>query len=69
MKNAFFQEFLLKPHFRRACHLGFDWIVLIKSEIVILTGIFWPVSSDKWKVPQMDTYVFSVNFETPRFTY
>ena len=25
-----------------------DWIVLIKSEILITTGMVWPVSSDKW---------------------
>ena len=34
--------------------LGFDWsgwIVLIKSEILIATGMVWPVSSDKQKVP------------------
>ena len=51
MKNAFFQEFLLKHHFLRACHLGSLLIILIKSEIIIMTGIFWPVSFDKWKVP------------------
>ena len=50
-ENAFFQEFLLKHHFLRVCHLGSLWIVLIKSEIIIMTGIFWPVSFDKWKVP------------------
>ena len=27
------------------------WIVLIKSEILIMTGMVWPVSSDKWKAP------------------
>ena len=54
MKNAFFQEFLLKHYLLRACYLGFDWsgwIVLIKSEILIMTGMVWPVSSDKWKAP------------------
>ena len=33
---------------------GFDLfgrIVLIKSEILVTTGMAWPVSSDKWKVP------------------
>ena len=28
-----------------------DWIVLRNSEILITTGIVWPVSSDKWKAP------------------
>ena len=26
-------------------------VVLIKSEILITTGMVWPVSSDKWKAP------------------
>ena len=46
MKNAFFQEFLLKHHLLRACYLGFDWsdwIVLMKSEILIMTGMVCPV--------------------------
>ena len=33
-------------------YLGFDWsgwIVLINSQILIMTGRVWPVSSDKWK--------------------
>ena len=54
MKNAFFQEFLFKHHLLRARYLGFDWsdwIVLIKSEILIMTGMVWPGSSDKWKAP------------------
>ena len=49
MENAFFQEFSLKHHFLRACYLGsdwFDWIVLIKSEILILTGMVWVVNSN-----------------------
>ena len=36
----------------RAYYLGFDWSgwrVLIKSEIIIATGMVWPVRSDKWK--------------------
>ena len=36
----------------RANYLGFNisgWVVLIKSEILITTGMVWPVSSDKWK--------------------
>ena len=28
-----------------------DWIVLRNSEILITTGIVWPVSYDKWKAP------------------
>ena len=46
------QEYLLKN--RLLLHLGFDrsgWMVLIKSEILITTGIVWPVSSDKRKTP------------------
>jgi len=27
------------------------WIVLIESEILITTGVVWPVSSDKWEAP------------------
>ena len=49
MENAFFQEFLLKHHFLRASYLGsdlFDWTVLIKSEILIMTGMVWLVSSN-----------------------
>ena len=47
MKNAFFQEFLLKHHFLRACYLGSDrQRVLIKSEILLMTGMVWPVSSN-----------------------
>ena len=49
---GFFQEFLLKNHLLRSCYLRFDWsgwIVLIKSEILIATGMVWPVSSDKEK--------------------
>ena len=42
MKNAFFQESLLKRRLLRACYLGFHrsaWIVLITSEILIMTRI------------------------------
>ena len=50
----FFQEFLLlKNHLLHTHHLGFDycgWIVLIKSEILIMTAKVWPVSSDRWKL-------------------
>ena len=73
MKNAFFQEFFLKHHFLRARHLGFDWIVLIKSKIIILTGIFSGrsvLTSGKCPIEETgDTCVSSVNFETPRFAY
>ena len=51
---GFSQEFLLKNHLLRAWYLGFDWsgwIVLIKSEILVTTGMVWLVSSDKWKAP------------------
>ena len=45
----------MKTHFRCAYYSKFDgsdWIVLIKSEILIATGMVrWPVSSDKWKAP------------------
>ena len=45
---SFFQEFLLKSHLLYAYYLEFDksgWIVLMKSEILIMTGMVWPVSS------------------------
>ena len=51
---GFFQEFLLENHLLRAYYLGFDWSgwkVLIKSEVVIATGMVSSVSSDKWKAP------------------
>ena len=51
---GFSQEFLIKTYFLRTRYLGFDWsgwIVLIKSEILITTGMARPVSSDKWKAP------------------
>ena len=52
---GFFQEFLLKKNnLLRVSYLAFDqcgWIALIQSEILITTGMVWPVSSDKWKVP------------------
>ena len=53
---SFFREFLLKSHLLHAYYLEFDksgWIVLIKSEILIMTGMIWPVSSDKWKEPKL----------------
>ena len=49
---GFFHGFLLKNHLLRAYYLEFDWsgwIVLIKSEILVMTGMVWPVSSDKYK--------------------
>ena len=51
---GFFRGFLLKNYLLPAHCLGFDWsgwIVLINSEILITTGMVWPVSSDKWKAP------------------
>ena len=52
---GFFQEFFrLKNVLFRVYYLGFDWSgwrVLIKRETIIATGMVWPVSSDKWKVP------------------
>ena len=51
---GFFQEFLLKNHLLGTYYLGFDWSgwrVFIKSEIIIATGMVWPVSSDEWKAP------------------
>ena len=53
---SFFQELLLKSHLLHAYYLEFyrsGWIVLIKSEILIMTGMVWPVSSDKWKAPKL----------------
>ena len=49
-----FPRFFYENHLLRAYYLRFDWsgwIVLIKSEIPIATGIVWPVSSDKRKAP------------------
>ena len=54
IKSAFSKGSLVKNHLLRAYCLGFDWpgwIVLIRSEILITTGMVWPVSSDKWKAP------------------
>ena len=55
--NGLFPEgFVEKPS--RAYCFGFDWsgwIVLIKSEILITTGMVWPVSSGKWKRPLVNT--------------
>ena len=46
----------MKNDFLRSYYLGFDWsgrIALIKSKIFITTGMSWPISSDKWKAPQL----------------
>ena len=54
-KKGFFQE-LMKNDFLRSYYLGFDWsgrIALIKSKIFITTEMSWPISSDKWKAPQL----------------
>ena len=51
---GFFRGFLPKNYLLPAHCLGFDWsgwIVLINSEILITTGMVWPVSSDKWEAP------------------
>ena len=71
---SFFQEFLLKNHLLRANYLGFNisgWIVLIKSEILITTGMVWPVSSDKWKAPLVSTnwLQYYLGFATPTGTW
>ena len=57
---GFFQEFLRKNHLLRAYYLRLDWSgwpVLNKSEILITTGMVWPVSSHNWVnyVPKMFT--------------
>ena len=56
MKWAFFKSFFffLKNILLRTLCLRFDSsgrIVLIKTEILIPTGIIWRISSDKWKAP------------------
>ena len=54
MKLAISTGFLPKNVLLHACYLGFDWSgrkVVIKSEIIISTGMIWPVISDKWKAP------------------
>ena len=51
---GFFRDFLMKTYLLRGYYLRFDWsgwIVLIKSEFLITTGMVWQVSSDKWKAP------------------
>ena len=50
MKAAFFKGFLLKKLSPSSIILRIwliGWTVLIKSEILIATGMVWPVSSDK----------------------
>ena len=47
---GFFPEFCWTKQLFLAYYLGFDWsgwIDLIKNEILIITGMVWPVSSDK----------------------
>ena len=54
MESAFSKRFLLKNHLLCEYYLEFDlssWIVLIRNEILITTGMILPVSSDKWKAP------------------
>ena len=61
---GFFRGFLLKNYLLAAHCLGFDWsgwIVLINSEILITTGMVWPVSSDKWKAPQNNKWRWRQN--------
>ena len=52
MKNAFFQEFLLKHHLPRVCNLGFDEsgrLVLIKNEILII--LYFPIAHNTLCLP------------------
>ena len=52
--------FLLKVHLLRTYCLGRDWsswIVLVKSEILNMTGMTWLVSSDKWRAPLRFYYI------------
>ena len=55
MKKAFSKNFFFNENSSPPCILFkvwlIWWIVLIKSEILIATGMVWPVSSDKWKAP------------------
>ena len=53
--RLFPRVFRLKNVLFRVYYLEFDWSgwrVLIKREPIIATGMVWPVSSDKWKVPK-----------------
>ena len=69
MKNVFFREFLLKHYLLRTCFLGLSELVLIKSEILIMTGMVWPVSSDKRKAPLLPysarNWTFSLRASSP----
>ena len=52
--NTLFQRVFAENVLPLKYHLEFDWSgsrVLIKSEIIIATGMDWPASSDKWKAP------------------
>ena len=49
----------MKNDFLCAYYLAFDWsgwVAFIKSKILIMKGISWPVSSDKWKAPLASMY-------------
>ena len=62
---GFFQEFLMQNDFLRAYYLGFDWsgwIALIKSKILIMKGMSWPGSSDKWKAPWVNSWHFATHW-------
>jgi len=69
------QSFWWKNHLLRAYYLGFvwsGWIVLIKKEILIVTGIVWPVSYSKWKAPldqgqKLVPSGFTLGMRTPDF--
>ena len=55
------KEFLLKkknhqPHAYYSANDQFGWTNLIKSETLIMTGLVWLASSDKWKVPLVCTH-------------
>ena len=53
-ETAFSKSFCWKALSFVHAFLGFDGSgsrVLIKTEIIITTGMIWPVSSDKWKAP------------------
>jgi len=61
---GFFQSIFLK----KPSSIGFDWsgwIVFIKREILITTGMARPVSSDKWKVSSVSVEGVSLR---PRFS-
>ena len=62
--SRLFLRVLLKNYLLCAYYLRSDWsgwIVLIKSEILITTGMVWPVSPDEWKAPLLLTMVQAYN--------